>query len=268
MTVAPDTLSEPALFGREFGSALLATKQFAKWLASQDLELPTGSEVLAYRWVQVEALLAAIERAAQQAAQGLAGPGFEQVRLDEERQLLTLAAKARADGHADTAMRELRDAYGRITAARHARDPRQALAAELPLPPELPQNSIDEVPQWRVGADAQSKWRDLIRGAIRAGDLQLLEFGSKLPQKRAAPINDVAAPEPRDWKNHPKNEPWPEAMKAELLKLREEGWSLKRLAAHFGRTNTAIRNQLEAPGSVATTKTKKTKTKSASWWPK
>ncbi|MBS0348955.1 MAG: hypothetical protein JSR69_21100 [Proteobacteria bacterium] len=62
--------------------------------------------------------------------------------------------------------------------------------------PELAEHSNDPCSVWLVGAEAHRKWRDLLREAFKAGELQLLDFASLLPLK-ADEVHVTTAPTPR-----------------------------------------------------------------------
>ena len=128
------------IVGRDFGSHLLSVAKLTAWAQNKDLELVTLPPIDGFRFVQVEALLCAIERAVSSSTK------------DHE------------------------------------------AAAIVQSTPKLVQDRAAEIaPRWLVGADAHLQWRNLIKQAVQAGELSLLNYGSKLPiqkpdtQPQAAP---------------------------------------------------------------------------------
>ena len=67
--------------------------------------------------------------------------------------------------------------------------------AGLGLEQEEFDSYLKESPAWLVQADAHSQWRKIFTAAIEAGELALLDFGSKLPID-TAPAQDTATPAP------------------------------------------------------------------------
>lgn len=57
-------LSHKHLHGRDFGSSLLGVTEFSEWLSNKRLRIETSPNICEYDFVQVEALLCAVERAA------------------------------------------------------------------------------------------------------------------------------------------------------------------------------------------------------------
>ena len=58
------TLFDDTLIGREFGSRLLSVARFRQWLAANRREVVTNPDLDGFQFVQVEALLCALERGA------------------------------------------------------------------------------------------------------------------------------------------------------------------------------------------------------------
>lgn len=77
-------------------------------------------------------------------------------------------------------------------------------------------NYVKESPAWLVQADAHSQWRKLFAAAIQAGELALLDFGSKLPidtvpaQNTATPAPVVADGEAKPWLQVDPRDPEPD----------------------------------------------------------
>lgn len=67
------------------------------------------------------------------------------------------------------------------------------MSAGLGVEREAFDNYVKESPAWLVQADAHSQWRKLFAAAIKAGELVLLDFGSKLPID-PAPAQNTATP--------------------------------------------------------------------------
>lgn len=144
------------IVGRDFGSHLLSVAKLTAWAQNKDLELVTLPPIDGFRFVQVEALLCAIERAVSSSTK------------DHE------------------------------------------AAAIVQSTPKLVQDRAAEIaPRWLVGADAHLQWRNLIKQAVQAGELSLLNYGSKLPiqkpdtQPQVAP---EAAPVVSTWESMAKKQ--------------------------------------------------------------
>jgi hypothetical protein len=142
------TLFDSRLSDRDYASYLLHVGDLVKWVESKRLHLQAAPDDM-YEFVQVEALLSAIER------------------------------------HANN-----------VT-------PEQALNIVLndpvlkndPVIQKYP-DDIDPITcRWLLGAEAHRKWRELLYSAISAGELTLLDFGSKLPVN-IAPTESTATPAP------------------------------------------------------------------------
>ena len=125
------------LFGREFGAHLLSVEKFQNWLDQKGLEVPLDPPLSHSKFIQVEALLCAIERGA--------NAGI-------------------TDGEAAQVVQQI----DRLSGHEYA----------------------SLVPQWLLGAEAHWNWRERIRQAVKDGELQLLDFVSKLP------LSSEIAPEP------------------------------------------------------------------------
>ena len=78
-----------------------------------------------------------------------------------------------------------------IVANHHALQAR--MSAGLGVEREAFDNYVQESPAWLVQADAHSQWRKLFAAAIKAGELVLLDFGSKLPID-PVPAQNTATP--------------------------------------------------------------------------
>ncbi|MGS0758362.1 hypothetical protein ACVBEH_28855, partial [Roseateles sp. GG27B] len=55
------------------------------------------------------------------------------------------------------------------------------LETYTPPSPDAPLADLPELAKWRHGAAAQLRWRELLGTAIANHELQLLDYGSKLP---------------------------------------------------------------------------------------
>jgi hypothetical protein len=147
------TLFDSRLSDRDYASYLLHVGDLVKWVESKRLHLQAAPDDM-HEFVQVEALLSAIER------------------------------------HANN-----------VT-------PEQALNIVLndpvlkndPVIQKYP-DDIDPITcRWLLGAEAHRKWRELLYSAISAGELTLLDFGSKLPVN-IAPTESTATPAPAPSKS-------------------------------------------------------------------
>lgn len=133
------TLFDSRLSDRDFASQLLHVDDLLTWAKSKRLHLRTTPPIDKNEFVQVEALLCAIER------------------------------------HANN-----------LT-------PEQALSIVLndpvlkndPVFQKYPDDIDPTTCRWLLGAEAHRKWRELLSGAIAAHELELLDFGSKLPIQTA-----------------------------------------------------------------------------------
>lgn len=130
----------PGISVREFGTHLFSVEKFQKWLDLQGLEVPIDPPLSPWKFIQVEALLCAIERGATAGmTDSDAGPIVKHM--------------PRLSAHEDATI----------------------------------------APKWLLGAEAHWNWREKIRQAVNTGELQLLDFASKLP---VSVEQEPAAPEP------------------------------------------------------------------------
>ena len=97
-------LFHPDLVGREFGSHLIAVSKLTDWAAKRGLEVDTQPPIGGFQFVQVEAFLCAIERAAR-----------ESTRDEQQAAAIVQATPHLAhDGAADVAPRWLVGAYAHM----------------------------------------------------------------------------------------------------------------------------------------------------------
>lgn len=131
------------LLKREFGAHLLSVEKFQNWLDQKGLEVPLDPPLSHWKFIQVEALLCAIERGA--------NAGI-------------------TDSEADQLIQQI----PRLSVHEHA----------------------SLVPTWLLGAEAHWNWRERIRQAVKDGELQLLDFVSKLPLSPEPPPAPAAQEPP------------------------------------------------------------------------
>lgn len=137
-------LFHPELTDREFGSHLLSVTRLTAWAAQHELDIVTQPPIGKYQFVQVEALLCAIERAACEST------------------------------------------------------PEAIAVSIIGSSPHLEQDRAASLaPCWLVGADAHQQWRRVLNDAVAAGELALLQFGSKLPVHGATGVINSKSPPAR-----------------------------------------------------------------------
>lgn len=124
---------------------LLRVADLLSWANGKGTTLPASPPVDGYEYVQIEALLCAIER---QATENLS---------------LEMAVEMVEE------------------------DP--ALSSYPPFARRPAGEGFDPTMcRWLIGATAHRHWRELFEAAVRAGELQMLDFASKLPIPGVAPV--------------------------------------------------------------------------------
>ena len=194
-----NVLFHSGIVDHDFGSHLLSVAKLTAWAQTKDLELVTLPPIDGFRFVQVEALLCAIERAVSSSTK------------DHE------------------------------------------AAAIVQFTPNLAQDRAAEIaPLWLVGADAHHQWRSLIKQAVQAGELSLLNYGSKLPIKETDTQLQAVQTLPADTEAAPAGTVtvWTPERKADarkmLDKLRSQGVRdfARRTAEYFNVSTTRLNTVL------------------------
>lgn len=117
-----------------------------KWASQKDLHILSDPDLSDFQFVQVEALLDAIHRAAVAGLTHMSKRGF------------------------------LHDTAG-------AEAINEPLLSDVELPQDVAELGR-MAPVWFVGASAHARWRKVIQQAVEKGELVLLDYGSKLPAAR------------------------------------------------------------------------------------
>ena len=161
------------LSDRNFASHLLHVGELLEWAKSKRLHLKTTPPVNDFEFIQVEALLSAIQRNA------------NNLTPDEALEIVLNDPVLKGD----------------------------------PIFQKYPDDIDPSTCRWLLGAEAHRKWRELLSGAIAAHELELLDFGSKLPIKTAQ-AQTASNPPPQNTATGapPLKQPSQEARILELLK--------------------------------------------------